>query len=284
MSLTLFTAAGCARCNVTRKFMHEHRIACDEHDAVREGKERFGQFYRAHRSAIFRGTEGIEFPVLTDGAEVRQGVAVVIAWLLAGSKLDGFIGRSELSKGWVSGLHVSGGEPQGMPEFVTVLGVLKKYGLKLQLDTDGRNASVLETLLDKGLGDRVVMDLKGPKGLYRTLLDAEVDPAEVSRTMALVVRSAEYRFETTVAPVPASGGEPGAIRYLTPEDIAETAAWLKEATGSHRQSYILRLFDPQLHPDDRFRSVEKLSRNDLLRHRSAARRHQVLTEIETSSN
>jgi glutaredoxin len=232
MSLTLFTAAGCARCRVARKFMHERGMAWDEHDAVGEGKERFGQFYRAHRSAIFRSTEGIEFPVLTDGAEVRQGVAVVIAWLLAGSKLDGFIGRSELSKGWVSGLHVSGGDPQVMPEFVTVLLVLKKYGLKLQLDTDGRNASVLEALLDKELGDRVVMDLKGPKGLYCTLLNAEVDPSEVSRTMALATRFREYRFETTVAPVAATGGDTGVIRYLAPEEIAETARWLKEATGS----------------------------------------------------
>jgi pyruvate-formate lyase-activating enzyme len=255
----------------------------DEHDAVGEGKERFGQFYRAHRSAIFRGREGIEFPVLTDGAEVRQGVAVVIAWLLAGPKLDGFIGRSELSKGWVGGLHVSGGHPAVADELVTVLEVLKNYGLKLQLDTDGRNASVLEALLDKGLGDRVVMDLKGPKGLYRTLLDAEVDPTEVSRTMALATRFREYHFETTVAPVPATGGDTGATRYLTPEEIAETARWLKETTGSHRQPYILRVFDPQAHLDDRFRSAGKLSRNDLLRHRNAARKHQVLTEIEAGA-
>lgn len=283
MNPVLFTAAGCARCKIAKKFMREQGIAYEEHDAVGEGKELFGQFYRAHRSAIFRGKEGIEFPVLVDSAEIRQGVAVVIAWLLAGSRLDGFIGRGELSKGWVGGLHVSGGGPAAMGELVAVLGVLKKHGLKLQLDTDGRNASVLETLLDYGLGDRLVMDVKGPKALYSALLDAEVDPAEISRTMALANRFGEYRFETTVAPVPAPGGGPGEVRYLTPEEIAETAGWLKEATGSHRQPYILRLFDPQGHPVDRFRSVEKLPPNALLRHRTAARRHQVLTEIETSS-
>ena len=283
MSPTLFTARGCARCNVTKKFMHELGIAYEEHDAVGEGKEFFGQFYRAHRSAIFRGKEGIEFPVLADGAEIRQGVAVVIAWLIAGPRLDGFIGRSELSKGWVGGLHISRGDPAAIGELVAVLGVLKKHGLKLQVDTDGRNAGVLETLLDHGLGDRLVMDLKGPRALYRTLLDAEVDPAEIGRTMALAVRFGEYRFETTVAPVRDPGGDTGAVRYLTPEEIAETARWLKETTGSHRQPYILRLFDPQGHPDDKFRSVEKLPPNALLRHRTAARKHQVLTGIEPSS-
>ena len=282
MNLTLFTASGCARCKVAKKIMHEQGIAYEEHDAVGEGKDLFGQFYRAHRSAIFRGKEGIEFPVLADGAEIRQGVAVVIAWLLAGPRLDGFIGRSELSKGWIGGLHVSRGDPAAAGELVAVLGALKKHGLKLQLDTDGRNAAVLETISVHGLGDRLVMELKGPKALYSTLLGAEVDPAEIERTMALAARFAEYRFETTVAPVSDPGGGPGEVRYLTPEEIAETARWLKEATASHRQSYFLRLFEPQAHPDVRFRSVEALPPNSLLRHRTAARRHQVLTEIQTS--
>ena len=103
MSLTLFTAAGCARCNIAKKFMREKNVAFEEHDAVGEGKERFGQFYRTHRSSVVRGREGIEFPVLADGDVVRQGVAAVIAYLHSGTGLDGFIGRSELSKGWVGG-------------------------------------------------------------------------------------------------------------------------------------------------------------------------------------
>ena len=281
MSLTLFTAPGCARCNIAKKFMRKKNLAFEEHDAIGEGKEFFGQFYRAHRGAILRGTEGIEFPVLADGSEIRQGVAPVIAWLQAGARLDGFIGRSELSKGWVGGLHVSGGDPAALNEWVAVLGFLKTNGLKLQLDTDGRNAAVLERLLEHGLGDRVVMDLKGPRPLYGALLGKEIDTQEVGRCMALVAKSPEYRFETTVAPVLRSGVNSESISYLTPEEIAETARWLKEATGSHRQPYVLRAFDPQAHPDDRFRSVETLSPNALLRHRTAARQYQVLTEVKT---
>ncbi len=49
----------------------------------------------------FRGSDGIEFPVLAEDAVIRQGVAVVIGYLHAGVRLDGFIGRSDLSKGWV---------------------------------------------------------------------------------------------------------------------------------------------------------------------------------------
>jgi glutaredoxin len=283
MSRVLFTAAGCARCSIARKFMQKNGIACEEHDVIGDGKERFGQFYRAHRGAIFRGRDGIEFPVLAEDAAIRQGVAVVIGYLHAGARLDGFIGRSDLSKGWVGGLHVSGGDPSATDALAAVLGFLKQNGLKLQLDTDGRNASVLKTLLEQGLGDRVIMDLKGPQTLYSAMVGAAIDAGEILRTMELVARFSEYRFETTVAPVRRPGGDPVAVSFLTPEEIEEAARWLKEATGSHKQPYLLRPFDPQTCADDSFKSVERLPANALFRYRSAARKHQVLTEFEKGS-
>jgi glutaredoxin len=283
MSLTLFTATGCMRCNVAKKFMREKNIVFEEHDAVGAGKDRFGQFYRAHRSAVFRGEEGIEFPVLADGPTIRQGVAVVIAYLATGAGLDGFIGRSDLSRGWVGGIHVSAGDPGAGNELAAVLGYLKKSGLKLQLGTDGRNAVVLETLLEEGVGNRVVMDLKGPRPLYGEILGAKIDTDEVGRTMALVTQFPDYRFETALAPVRRMGADPRTVSCLTPEEIAETALWLKEATGSHRQPYVLRVYDPRNPPNDRSRSVEKPPPASWLRHRTAARKFQVMTEIETIS-
>ncbi|MBI5578785.1 MAG: hypothetical protein HY895_06495 [Deltaproteobacteria bacterium] len=282
MSRILFTAAGCARCSIVKKFMRGSGIAFEEHDVGGDGKERFGQFYRANRSAIFRGRDGIEFPVLAEDAAIRQGVAVIIGHLHAGTRLDGFIGRSGLSKGWVGGLHVSGGDPAAKDALVAVLGFLKKNGLKLQLDTDGRRASVLKTLLEQGLGDRVIMDLKGPQALYSALVGEAIDAGEVLRTMQLVTRFPEYRFETTVAPVRRPGGDPVAVSYLTPAEIEEAARWLKEATGSHKQPYLLRPFDPQACSEDGFKSVERLPANALFRYRSAARKHQVLTESENA--
>lgn len=283
MSVLLFTAAGCARCAIAKKFMAEKGLAYDEHDAIGAGKELFGQFYRAHRGAVFRGKEGIEFPVLAHGGEIRQGVAAVLAWLQSGGRLDGFIGRSEPAKGWIGGLHVSRGDPGEADGLAGVLGFLKRDGLKLQLDTDGRNPAVLERLLRQGLGDRVVMDLKGPRALYPALVGAPVETEDVERSMALVAGFPEFRFETTVAPVPAMDEGREGCRYLSPEEIAETARWLKEATGSYRQPYFLRVFDPRTAADDRLRSVAALSPSALVRHRTAARNYQVLTEVRISS-
>jgi pyruvate-formate lyase-activating enzyme len=283
MSRILFTAAGCARCSIAKKFMLENGIACEEHEATGDGKERFGQFYRANRGAIFRGQDGIEFPVLADDAAIHQGVGVIIGYLHAGSRLDGFIGRSDLSKGWVGGLHVSGGDATAADALADVLRFLKQNGLKLQLATDGRNASVLQTLLAQGLGDRVIMDLKGPPVLYRALAGAAMDAGEILRTITLVTRFPEYRFETTVAPVRRQGEDPVAVSYLTPAEIEEAARWLKEVTGSHKLPYFLRAFNPQTCSDDGFKSLERLPANAAFRYRSAARKHQVLTESEKGS-
>jgi pyruvate formate lyase activating enzyme len=265
------------RCNLARKFMRERGIEYQERDINGEGRNLFGQFYRANRSAVYRGPEGIEFPVLEDGASVRQGVGVVIGYLHSGTKLDGFIGRSVLSKGWIDGLHVSGGDPAMEDDLVAVLGFLKKNGLKLQLDTNGKNSSVLKNLLVHGLGHRVIMNLTGPQGLFPRILGEEIGPAEITRTMELAIRFPEYRFETTVTPVRRRNGS---VSYLTPEEIEETAKWLKEATGSQKQPYLLRWFDPETCPDERFGAMEKLPSQALLRYRTAARKHQVLTDVE----
>ncbi|MEW6665381.1 MAG: hypothetical protein AB1512_09185 [Thermodesulfobacteriota bacterium] len=280
MSNIIFTATGCSRCKIAKKFMDERGIAYQDLDIKAEGKEAFGQFYRANRSAVFRGKEGIEFPVFTDGTVVRQGVGVVIAFLHAGTRLDNFIGRSELSHGWMDGIHVSEGDPAMTEDLVAVLSYIRRNGISLQLDTDGRNAPVLERLLQERLGDRVLMDVRGPLSLYGKILGREVDPEEVKRTMATVTKFPEYRFQTTVAPVIRQEGETPEIRYLTPEEIAETARLIQEVTGSMKQPYVLRVFDPAGASDERLGSVEKLTANDLFRHRSAARKYQVLTEIE----
>ena len=282
MSNTIYTATGCMRCKIAKKFMDERGIAYQDFDIKAEGKDAFGQFYRTNRSAVFRGKEGIEFPVFTDGTIIRQGVGVVIAFLHAGTKLDGFIGRSDLSHGWMDGIHVSEGDPALSDDLVKVLSYIQKNGIKLQLDTDGRNASVLERLLAEKLGDRLMMEVKGPLNLYGRMLGREIDPAELKKTIELVTKFPEYQFRTAVGPVVRKEGELPETSYLTPDEVAETARLIQEATGSMKQPYVLRIFEPENASDERLRSVEKLTVNDLFRHRSAARKYQVLTEIEKS--
>ena len=73
MGNTIYTATGCSRCKIAKKFMDEHAIPFQELDIKAEGKDAFGQFYRNNRSAVFRGKEGIEFPIFTDDADHSAG-------------------------------------------------------------------------------------------------------------------------------------------------------------------------------------------------------------------
>ena len=125
MTHQIFSATGCARCNITKRFMKENGIDYEEYDFKADGKDTFAKFYRAHRGDIYRDKDGVEFPIYTDGRVIRQGVSVVIGHLIAGDGLDGFIGRSALHGDWIDGLNISGGDPSRYRRTVAGDGLFK---------------------------------------------------------------------------------------------------------------------------------------------------------------
>ena len=277
MGNTIYTATGCARCKITKRYMGENGIEYEEFDVKGEGEEAFGQFYRANRKKIFRSKDGVEFPVFTDGNEIRQGVSVIIGYLIADSRLDGFIGQSALHGEWIDGFDLSGGDPDQADGLLAVLSYLKKNGLKLQLIANGKNSSIVERVLEKNLGDRMIMEVKGPASIYGRLLGEDIASDEISRSIALTARFPEYAFYTTVAPVVRTNG---AVSYLTPDEIGEAAKMIEEASGSNKHPYSLRRYDPKNVLDGRIKSIEPLPDSAMFKYRTAARRYQVMTEIE----
>lgn len=277
MSHILYTAAGCARCKITKRFMTEQDIAFDEFDIKTDGKEAFARFYRANRNAIFRDEDGVEFPVFTDGSAIRQGVGVVIGHLVAGDGLDGFIGRSMLHGEWIDGFNISGGDPTRADELIRVLSYLKQNRLKIQLNTSGKNARVLEKIVARGLGDRMIMEVKGPAALYEALTGQGIDARELEQSIHLTTRFGEYQFYTTIAPLKRSH-EP--VSFLSPEEIGQTARMIEAATGSKKQPYELCAFDPASAGDEALKSLEALPDSAMFKYRAAARRYQVMTEIK----
>ena len=136
MTHQIFTATGCTRCKITKRFMKENKIDFEEYDFKAEGKEAFSQFYRANRKDIFRDKDGVEFPVFTDGKVIRQGLSVVVGYLIAGDGLSGFIGRSLLHGEWIDGFDISGGDPANTDALLKVLVYVKQNGLKIQITTN----------------------------------------------------------------------------------------------------------------------------------------------------
>lgn len=277
MANTVFSATGCARCNITKKYMKENSINYDEFDIKAEGKDAFSKFYRENRSDIFRDKDGVEFPVFTDGKVIRQGVSVVIGYLIAGDSLKGFISRSALHGEWLNGINISGGDSAQAEKLILVLSYLKESGLKIQAETSGSNSEVLGDILQKNLIDRIIMDVKGPAELYQGLTGTPVDEDDLRNSIQITSTAPEFSFITTIAPVLRADNTPD---YLSPEEIGKTAQLIEEASGSKKNSYRLCPFDPKTSNDERFSSLEVLPASAYFKYRTAARRYQVMTEIE----
>jgi len=280
MVRTLFTAMGCAKCKIVKRFMDEKGIVFEEADIKGNGKDAFRKFYGAHRKDIVRGREGIEFPVLSYGNIVRQGLSVILSYLVGGMDLEGFIGRNEMTAGWIGGIHLSKGDPSSADDLAYLLGYLKKNGFRLQLETNGKNASVLARMLQENLGDRVYMEVLGPVRLYDILLGEEIEAGEIEKSVSLVNKFPEYAFYTTVAPILRQKDEKPKIAYLSPDEIGETAEFISKVTGSSQEPYVLKIFDPETSTNEMMKNVPKMAGNEMFKHRTAARRYQRKTEIE----
>ena len=280
MGNLLFKVTGCTRCKIVKSFMVEKGMEFEEKDMKLEGKEDFKKFYSANRNAIYRGPDGLEFPIFTDGVEIRQGIGAAVAYLSAGKKLDGFFRVGTLHKEWVDGINVSSGNPDYAEEFLKVLRFLKGQAMKLQVSTNGKNSELLRRVLEEGLADVVVMDVVGPATLYSLLVGEPVEIDDVKKSLALVHQFPKYQLQTTVAPVIRQAGDSPEISYLTTSELAETAKLIEEGTGSKKNPYLLRLFKPEMTADERLKSIESIS--SLFPYRTTARAYQVLTEVEKS--
>jgi pyruvate formate lyase activating enzyme len=279
MSITIYSATGCVRCQIAKQFLKERGLTYQDHDALGESKAAFRSFYQNNRQKIYRGPEGVEFPIYYDGEVIRQGLPAVVAHLVAGPPLNGFFKHGKRHGQWLDGIHISDGDPASGADLLEVLIYLKNRSFKIQIDTNGINAELLASVLESKLADCVNMEVKGPPDLYQSLLLQPVDPAEIEKSIALVSKCSEYRFVTTIAPIVRGKSDPAQISYLTPEEVAEAANFVKKATGDNRQPYWLRPFDPKTANDEKLRTLEALDQNTLLKYRSKARKHQFKTEI-----
>jgi len=253
--------------------MKDNAIVFEEFDFKAAGKEAFSSFYRAHRKNIFRDKDGVEFPIFYDGNVIKQGVSVVIGYLIAAEKAGGFIGRSQLHGEWIDGFNISSGDPDRAENLMGVLSYLKQNGLKIQLTTSGKNPAVLEQILEKGLGDRVIMEVKGLAALEQAQIDAD----EQKKSISLATKFSKYQLFTIIEPVKYPDGQ---ISYLAPEEIGETTKLIEEATGSKKHPYELRPFDPHSTDNQAFKAIEPMPSSVLFKYRTAARRYQVMAEIQ----
>ncbi|VVB83868.1 7-carboxy-7-deazaguanine synthase [uncultured archaeon] len=147
-------------------------------------------------------------------------------------------------KGWIDGVVICGGEPtlqNDLPEFAEKI---KKKNLPVKLDTNGSNYAVLEKLLESKLVNYTAMDVKGPSSIYADLIGKDFIDAEESyeKAIRIVSQFPDYEFRTTIVPVARRNSE---IRFMTPEEIGETAKLIYDCTGNNEHKYFLQPFVPR---------------------------------------
>ncbi len=279
MPITIYSAPGCLRCKIVKQFLDDSGRTYQDFDALGEGRKTFSDFYRNHRNQIHRGPDGVEFPIFSEGETVLQGLSAVLAHLIAGPALKGFFKHGSLHGRWVDGIHISGGVPVHGEALLEVLTLLKKQRLKLQIETNGVNAALLEQVLDRRLADRVIMEVKGPLKMYDSILQHPVDPQEVKRSIARVSQCDDYYFYTSIAPIARQNDDTEQFSYISPAEIAEAALLIKEAAGDNRQPYRLKAFDPRTADDPKLQGCAALAKNELFKYRTMARKHQFKAEL-----
>lgn len=106
----------------------------------------------------------------------------------------------EKRKNVLDGVCLTGGEPTLSICLAEFIRKIKFLGLKVKLDTNGYNPSVLKDLINQNLIDYVAMDIKNSFEKYDLTTGIKfVDVAKIKESIEFLVRgSIPYEFRTTV--------------------------------------------------------------------------------------
>ncbi|MBN1269368.1 MAG: anaerobic ribonucleoside-triphosphate reductase activating protein [Kiritimatiellae bacterium] len=192
--------------------------------------------YPGHLAAILY-TAGCNFRCrYCHNAELVSSLELAFTWEQLDEKCERFATQ------WVDAAVVTGGEPTLAPNLLDLLQLLKNYGWKVRLDTNGSRPDVLEKVMP--LVDYVAMDVKCGLGEYHGLTCFR-DPGRIQDSIGLIkARAPDYEFRTTVVDA-----------WHTDEQMRQIAELVR---GARR--YVLQPFIPREDlPDPSFRGHARTS-------------------------
>jgi len=106
---------------------------------------------------------------------------------------------SSLDPMFYDGVVVTGGEPTIHNNIYILLDMIKRYGFKVRLDTNGSRPDLLKELLSTGLVDEVAVDYKYPLGLYDRVARGDVSTC-IADTISLLAATGRGYVRTTAFP------------------------------------------------------------------------------------
>lgn len=132
-------------------------------------------------------------------------------------------------KNILEGVCISGGEPTLFAdELIQLIKSIKSLELKVKLDTNGTNPTLLKYLVENKLIDYVAMDIKNSKKNYGLSIGIKnYNTNKVNESAQYLLSSPiEYEFRTTIVK-----------EHHTTEDILSIGQWIKGANSYFLQSY-----------------------------------------------
>ena len=135
--------------------------------------------------------------------------------LIPGERILRFL---ETRRGKLDGVVVSGGEPTLQPDLAEFCRGIKDRNLRVKLDTNGSQPSVLQRLLRGQLIDFIAMDIKAPPSIYERLCGVQVCPELLRESIAIIAQSGiAHEFRTTVVEALLSREDIRSIRRVVPK-------------------------------------------------------------------
>ena len=118
---------------------------------------------------------------------------------------------------FLDGVVITGGEPTIHKDLPELIKTFRGLGMKIKLDSNGTNPTMLADLIHSGMLDYIAMDIKAPLNQkYEEIVRAKVDLAAIKKSISLIMDNMpDYEFRTTVVPF-----------YLDESDIESIAAFI----------------------------------------------------------
>lgn len=131
-------------------------------------------------------------------------------------------------KNLLDGVCITGGEPTLYPELPLFINKIKDLGLKVKLDTNGTNPTMMRYLTDNKLIDYVAMDIKNSREKYKhTAGNKDISMDKINESVSLLLSDiVEYEFRTTIV-----------SELHTEIDIEAIGSWIKGANAYYLQAY-----------------------------------------------
>ena len=228
MAITLYKAPNCLRCKITKEYIEANNIPYNAFD-LEADKDIVNSFYRNNRSRLYRNPEGAEFPMFHDADNdvILQGTGLVLAYLLAGDKLNDCVCRSDLLHGWISGLNVSRVPGGQEGKFLELVRLLAKGGLQVYLVSSGPKAALLEKILAEDLVSKMVLDIPGPAQAYPDAGLAAPSPEDLKKSIALTRSHKNAVIRLWLNPLKAADG---GYYWLSPDQAGEAAKMVADTS------------------------------------------------------